>query len=142
MYRYLLLFSLSVICTSLSAQFGGGRGGGAPKIKGKISGVVIDTITNLPVSFATISMKKNGRKKIVNGTLTEEDGSFSFTDITPGKYDLEISFIGYTTKMVDSLVTSKKRPDNNLGTISITPTDYLLDEVKVTAKRALIENIK
>ncbi len=140
MNRYLLLFALIIMTTSLSAQFGGARGGGAPKIKGKISGIVIDSVTNQPVSFATISMKKNGRKKIINGTLTEEDGSFSFTDINPGKYDLEISFIGYSAKVIDSLVTTKKKPDNNVGTISMVPTDYLLDEVKVTAKRALIEN--
>ncbi len=140
MNRYLLFFALIIMTTSLSAQFGGGRGGGAPKIKGKISGVVIDSVTNQPVSFATISMKKNGRKKIVNGTLSDEDGSFSFVDINPGKYDLEISFIGYSAKIIDSLVTTKKKPDNNVGSIMIVPTDYLLDEVQVTAKRALIEN--
>lgn len=128
-----------LMCVSLSAQFGG-RGGGAPKIKGKISGVVVDSLTNLPVGFATISMKKAGRSKIVNGTLTEDDGSFSFTDVNPGNYDLEISFIGYSSKLLDSVQTTKKNPDKNVGSVLIVPTDYLLDEVQVTAKRALIEN--
>ncbi len=140
MHRYLLVVLTMLMFTSLSAQFGGGRGGGAPKIKGKISGMVIDSITNQPVGFATISMKKNGRKKIVNGTLSEDDGSFSFTDVNPGAYDLEISFIGYSLKVVDSIVTTKKSPDNNIGSVYLVPTDYLLDEVQVTAKRALIEN--
>ena len=141
MHRILLLFFFSFSSYMISAQFGpGGRGGGAPKITGKISGQVIDSTTNQPVSFATISMKRNKRKKIMNGALSEEDGSFSFTEVNPGKYDLEISFIGYAAKVLDSLVTSKKKPDLNIGTIYLVPENYLLDEVEVKAKRALIEN--
>ena len=134
----LTLVSLLFVCT-LSAQFGG-FGNQGPKIKGKISGVIIDTLSNAPVSFATISIKKTGRKKILNGTLSEDDGSFSIPDLGPGIYDLEISFIGYATKVIDSITTTKKKPDNNIGTIFIKSTDYLLDEVEVTAQRALIEN--
>lgn len=140
MYRTLLLLLIITMTHQLSAQFGQGGRGSAPKIKGKISGVVIDSTTNLPVSFATISMKKHGRTKIVNGTLSDEDGSFSFTDVNPGKYDLEVSFIGYTSTVLDSIVTSKKKPDYNVGSAYLVPVDYLLDEVEVTAKRALIEN--
>lgn len=139
MNKSLLILLTLLFTTSLSAQFGG-RGGGAPKIKGKITGMVIDSITNQPVGFATISMKKAGRTKLMNGALTEDDGSFSFTDVNPNTYDLEISFIGYTTKLVDSITTSKKKPDANIGKVYLVPTDYLLDEVQVTAKRALIEN--
>ncbi len=140
MYRTLIIFLILSMSQQLSAQFGPGGRGGAPKIVGKISGQVIDSTTNQPVSFATISMKRNKRNKIVNGTLSEEDGSFSFTDVNVGKYDIEVSFIGYTTKVIDSLVTTKKKPDFNIGTIYLVPVDYLLDEVEVTAKRALIEN--
>jgi len=128
-----LILILVSCCTVLSAQFGpGGRGGGGAKIVGKISGTVIDSTTNQPVSFATISMRKNGRSKIVNGTLSEDDGSFSFTDVKPGKYDLEISFIGYTAKILDSLVTTKKKLDLNVGTVYLLPENFVLDEVEVT----------
>jgi len=123
----------------LSAQFGRG-GGSAPKIKGKITGVVIDSLSNSSVGFATVSIKKQGRKKIINGSLSEENGKFEFVDVSPGTYQLEFSFLGYTTKVLDSVITTLKNPDKNLGKIPLVPTSYLLDEVEVTAKRSLIEN--
>ncbi len=122
-----------------SAQFGG-FGGGGPKIKGKISGTIIDSLTNLEVGFATISLKREGRDKIINGTLSDDSGKFEFTDITPGKYDIEISFLGYETKMIRGIETTKKKPDYNLETILLASTDILLDEVQITEKRALFEN--
>ena len=139
MLKNLLAFLTLLISLNANAQFGG-FGNSGPKIKGKISGVVMDTSTNQVVGFATISLRKAGRTKIINGTLSEDNGSFSFTDVNPGKYDLEISFIGYKEKVIASVETTKKKPDNNIGTIFLQPTDYLLDEVEVTAKRALIEN--
>ena len=139
MLRYLLTLIIVFSFGLSHAQFGG-FGNSKPKIKGKISGTVIDTLGNSPVAFTTISMRKAGRKKIINGTLSEDDGSFAFTDIAPGKYDLEFSFIGYTVKVVASVETTKKKPDANIGNVFLVPTDYLLDEVEVTAQRALIEN--
>ena len=140
MFKNLLALTFLVFSISLNAQFGGFGGNSGPKIKGKISGTVIDTSTNLPVGFATISLRKAGRTKIINGTLSEDNGTFSFTDINPGEYDLEISFIGYKEKIIASVETTKKKPDKNIGSVFLFPTDYLLDEVEVTAKRALIEN--
>ena len=139
MYRILLISLLSLLSISAGAQFGG-FGNSGPKIKGKISGVVVDTLTNEPVGFATISLRKSGRDKIINGTLSEDDGRFTFEDVAPGAYDIELSFIGYSTITIDSVSTTKKKPDLNVGKIFLRPTDYLLDEVEVTAQRALIEN--
>ncbi len=133
-FVFILLFSFS-----LSAQFPG-MGAKGPTIKGKITGEIIDTITNDPVEFATISMRKTGSDKIINGALSEKDGKFSFTDVAPGKYDLEISFLGYNVKVINDVETTGKSPDNNIGAIYLVPTDYLLDEVQVTAQRELFEN--
>ena len=94
MYRYLLYVILFFYSSGAYGQFGG-FGNSGPKIKGKISGSVIDTLTNQGVGFATISLRKAGRDKIINGTLSEEDGSFSFDDVAPGSYALEFSFIGW-----------------------------------------------
>lgn len=139
MYKSLLFLFVFLTSTMTYGQFGG-FGNSGPKIKGKISGMVIDSLTNAPVGFATISMRKAGRDKIVNGTLSEDDGKFTFEDIVPGVYDLEISFIGYGMITVDSVETTPKNPDNNIGTVFIYPANILLDEVEVTAQRALIEN--
>jgi len=131
------IFFILMLSFSAQAQFGGQ---GKSTIKGKISGVLIDSLTNQPVGFASISMRKAGKKKIRNGALSEDDGKFSFADVTPGKYDIEIDFLGYTTKVLTSVETTKKSPDNNLGTIYLVSTDYVLEGVEIKAKRELFEN--
>ena len=140
MKKYLLITLLSFSATILSAQFGGFGGGGGPKIKGKITGSIVDSLTGQSVGFATVSLRRAGKEKIINGTLSEDDGDFSFTEISPGKYDVEVSFLGYTTKTIGSIETTKKKPDYGIGTIQLGSTDYLLDEVQITEKRALFEN--
>ncbi len=133
------LFILLAISTELKAQFPGMAARG-PAIKGKITGSVMDSLTKQPVGFATISLRKEGSAKILNGALTEDNGKFSFTDIAPGKYDLEVSFLGYNVRLIEGVETTGKSPDKNVGNIFLVPTDYMLEEVQVTAKRELFEN--
>ena len=140
MKKLLLSFLFLVVSISLQAQFGGFGNQGGPKIKGKITGAVIDSLSQQPVGFATISLRRAGRDKIINGTLSEDNGKFSFANISPGKYDIEISFIGYDKKLRSNIETTKKNPDNNIGMLYMLPTDYLLQEVEVKEKRALFEH--
>ncbi len=140
MKKLILLLSFSLFSILLQAQFGGFGGGGGPKIKGKITGAVIDSVSGQAVSFATISLKRAGKEKIINGTLSEENGEFSFVDISPGKYDIEVSFLGYNVKLITGIETTKKKPDYKVPNVQLVSTDYLLDEVQITEKRALFEN--
>ena len=133
-----LLVSLSM--NQSFAQWGGFGGKKGPSIKGKITGSVIDSTSNVPVSYATISLKKAGSDKIINGTLSEDDGSFKFADIKDGKYDLEVSFLGYKAKQVKSVELTLKDPDYSIGNILLLPDNVILDEVQITEKRALFEN--
>ncbi len=139
MKKLLFFVALSLICDIAYSQFGG-FGGGGPKIKGKISGVILDSLAQEPVGFATISLKRNGKEKIINGALSDENGEFSFADIAPGKYDVEVSFLGYDVKLYQGIETTKKKPDYNDLKIELVSTDYILDEVQITEKRALFEN--
>jgi uncharacterized membrane protein len=60
--------------------------------KGKIEGVVLDNeVENEPLAFATITVKNTDFE-----TNSDLDGSFSF-NLKPGKYSLEIQFLGYET---------------------------------------------
>lgn len=66
--------------------------GGMPPI-GKITGSVLDSITNQAVEFATISLFRGD--KLVGGSISNEQGEFVLTELTPGHYRLQIGFIGY-----------------------------------------------
>jgi ferric enterobactin receptor len=130
-----MLFSTSI----LYAQFPGT--GAAPQtIVGKISGTIIDSLTQKPVDYATISLSRNGQTKSTNGALADEKGAFKMENIKPGKYRITISFIGYTPKIIEPIETTLSKPDLNLGNLILSPNAKMLNEVTVVGENAVIEN--
>lgn len=69
-----------------------------------ITGKIIDQDTNLPVPFAYVHLKEINR-----ASTTNSEGIFSFQNVPPGRYTMNIHRIGYTTLThiikVDSGVT-------------------------------------
>jgi len=126
--------------STLSAQWGGFGGKKGKTIKGTIKGMLVDSTTNQPVSYATLSLHKAGKEKIIDGILSEDDGSFKFSEVVNGKYDIKISFLGYDEKVLKSVEVTLKKPTKNLKNVVLASTGVVLDEVQVTEKRALIEN--
>ncbi|MFI5159189.1 MAG: TonB-dependent receptor domain-containing protein, partial [Sphingobacteriales bacterium] len=116
-------------------QFGGSS------ITGKIAGTIIDSATKKPVQYASVAIYLSSGKTPLNGTLTDENGSFKIFNIRPGSYRVTITFVGgYKTKTINPVVTSGAKPDANLGNIKIRPDNGDLGEVSITAKAPLIEN--
>ncbi len=139
--RIILLFIFSLSISISYGQFGNWGGGGSKsKIKGKITGQLLDSLTNEPIGFATVVLSKAGKTKEVNGLLTEDDGKFKMTDVSTGKYDLIISFLGYDEKKITDVELTGKSPDADLGIIQLVSKDYVLGEVEITEKRSLYES--
>lgn len=61
----------------------------------KISGRVLDNITNKPIEFAIVNIPELKR-----GVTTEMDGSFIIADLKKGTYMLHISEIGYASQNI------------------------------------------
>jgi len=139
--KNLLVLALLLIVQMSYAQFPGmgGYGNKASKLKGKITGTLIDSISNEEIGYATIVLKKAGKEKEINGILSEDDGQFKLDEVTVGSYDLYISFLGYEEKVLATVELTEKKPDKNLGEILLTPSNYLLDEIEITAEKSLIE---
>lgn len=139
--RHLLTIAFVLIGSSLTfAQFGGGRGGSAPSIVGKISGKVIDESTGDPVEYATVVLQLADFAKDVDGVISDEKGKFSLENIKPGTYNVVISFIGYEEKSIRDVTTTKKKPDLDLGEITLGVDNVLLDAVEITETGPLLEN--
>ncbi|MFI5222049.1 MAG: TonB-dependent receptor domain-containing protein [Bacteroidia bacterium] len=112
------------------------------KAKGKITGKIIDSITGKPVDYATISLAQggnDGKDKMVNGTTTDESGSFVLNDIAEGNYKLFIYFIGYQT-VVKSIVISKTNSTVSFKVIKLVSKQTQLKEVTISTQKSLIEN--
>ena len=102
-----------------------------------ISGVVIDSLTQKPVEFATVAILDLSNKPI-NGTVCDGDGKFLIPKIAKGNYFLVISFVGYTNKRVPVRVLDKGA-EVNAGTIILSPSVKMLHEVVVEGQKTLVE---
>ena len=80
MKRTLLLFLLVFISISVFAQ---------TALKGKVT----DPDTGEELPFATVQLFKEGT--FVNGTTTDFEGNYFFSNIDPGTYDIQADFTGY-----------------------------------------------
>lgn len=103
----------------------------------QITGKVIDASTNQALEYATVALYKKQDSVLVTGVITELDGSFKIPNIKAGRYYLEASFLGYTTKTISPVLLSKKGERLSLGAIQLTLGNQL-NEVVVQAERLAV----
>lgn len=135
-----LLILLAICCSVLSAKAQLGGVGGKSSITGRISGTLIDSISKQPLAYASVSIFRSEGKSPLNGVLTDEKGNFKIDGVHPGNYKIRITYVGYPERFVEGIVTSDTKPDNNMGTVVVAPSQKALKEVQVTGTAALIEN--
>lgn len=134
---FIFLFLLPALIVSAQFPMGGGKKG--PEITGTITGQIVDSLSGEYLGYSTVTLKKRGSTIVQDGVLADDNGYFKLSGVTNRKYDLYISFIGYTEKRVE-VETTLKNPDASLGTILLSPSDLLLDVVEIKEERVLVEN--
>ncbi len=78
-----------------------------------IKGTVIDKQAQFPLPGVSIIIIGSNPLK---GTTTDGDGKFKLNEITPGRYDLKISYMGYKEIVLPNvLVTSGKEVSIDVG---------------------------
>ena len=111
----------------------------AQNTKVVLSGIIKDGKTKAVLPYANVVLKTEKDSVLITGTITNEEGLFSLTDVKKGNYILVVSSIGYQTQGQKVLVGSLSA-FLDLGTIEIVETSKTLDEVTVTAKQDEISN--
>lgn len=91
-----------------------------------LSGIVKDAYTNEPVPFANIVVYNTPQ-----GTISDEQGQFSFENLTPGFLRLQVSFVGYELTITEEIQISAVR--SNYIEIALKPASTSLQEVKVVS---------
>lgn len=72
---------------------------------GTILGTVTDALTNEPILLATISIPGT-----TTGTTTDVEGNYVLTDLTPGLYTVQVSYIGYEDQSRQEIQVTSARP--------------------------------
>jgi len=135
---FALLFLL-ITAVSLKAQIGGVHAG-ANEARGKVTGLVTDSVTKQPVDYATISIFKQGSTSPFNGASADPKGNFTVNGIPPGDYKLTVDFLGYKRYTIAHVIISSAGKNVSLGTILLASLQTHLKEVNITASAPTIEN--
>ena len=116
---YFIFFFLCCFLNSFSQQ-------------GIIKGLVFDSLNAHPVQYAAIRLYNSSDSALVKGGMTNDKGSFSI-DVSPGKYRIDVSLLGYGT-VNHGFKTTSEKPDLDMGTIYLYEDALVLGEALVTAK--------
>ena len=90
---------------------------------GVVFGTVTDAKVGDPLPGATVQISSTGRSMTTN-----EQGEFRIDGVSPGTYELRVSFVGYTATTKDVVVTDSTGVEVN---VKLMPRASQLDEVVV-----------
>ncbi len=122
MKYYLLLFLLlSMESIHLSAQ------------KGRIEGMVVDKESRESIPFATIAVVDTDGDSPVTGTVSDNAGKFRLDELSWGRYQILISFIGYETDSTRFVEIGERARQVDLGTVELGISKVALQEVEIKA---------
>ena len=123
--RHFTLYLFLLLYVSLSAQD-----------NGSISGSIIDKGSDQPLAYASLVLK-NEVGTPLNGTITDSNGFFQFTELAAGTYLLEIEFIGYTRQQIPVKLELKQQV--TLPSIALSESAEVLEGVTLTAEKSTVE---
>lgn len=109
-------------------------------VKGKITGKVIDSETKLPIEMAIVSIYRIGETSAFYDLSTDRNGVFSIDNLLNGDYRITIDFISYQTLVLNSVIIKSTAIAVNLGNVLLVSSSNELDEVKIVAKTATLQN--
>jgi hypothetical protein len=88
-----------------------------------ISGVVIDKTTRAPIPYANVIIWNS-----MKGTTTDSTGNFKISNVLPGTYRLQATYIGYATSTTPEFLVINNK---SFETIELEETGATLKEVEV-----------
>lgn len=91
---------------------------------GVLKGTVVDVNTNEPLEFCNILIQPGDK-----GATTDFEGSFEFVDLSPGNYNVLVSYIGYTPSSVTEVLVTNASPA--VLKIELKPDASALQEIEV-----------
>ena len=104
-----------------------------------MQGLVLDSATNKPVEFATVSVFDIKDSTLITGGTTDLEGKFNVEGVEAKPYYLKISFIGF-----QDLYVAPIRPDMStfvcaFGTLKLSVKAGALNEVDIHGEKRLMQ---
>ena len=104
---------------------------------GVVSGKLVDSKNNDPLSFANVRLFRFN-DVLLEGTITDENGGFEFKDLALANGYILINYMGYEEKKVETTLNRNKKVEF-LGKIKVKKTSVKLEEVSINEDRPIYE---
>ncbi|WP_405246153.1 TonB-dependent receptor [Cellulophaga sp. Asnod2-G02] len=101
----------------------------AQELTQTIKGKIFDNETQEPIPFATVVIKNTNP---IIGTTTEDNGKFRLENVPIGRYDIEVSYLGYESTIISEVVVTSAK--EVVLKVTLTESPYALDEVIIRPK--------
>jgi len=101
---------------------------------GVLQGVVLDSASNKPIEYASISIVRVRDDEIITGGIADTDGYFKIQKIPLGRYSVLVEFIGYNKAVIEEVNIFPREGggiEQNLGDIKLTISSVQMAEVDV-----------
>ena len=87
-----------------------GRSGSRPLFS--VTGLVIDSLSNEPLSFAALSFISPQDDQLITGGICNDEGRFIIEQLPVGAYKLLVEYMGYVPKIIPEVIV---RPNKNVN---------------------------
>ncbi len=134
MCKNLLITSLLILfaLTSYAQRPGGKRG---PRPKATLTGTIVDSQTQTPLEFATITLFSQRDSSVAGGIISDGAGKFML-ETKAGRYFAKIEFIGYQPYAIEEIRLGRKNLNVDLGIIQLSGDAAVLDEIEVVGEKS------
>ena len=105
--------------------------------QGTLKGTITDSKTNEPLPFVNVVAKQNGQQ--VRGGQTDFDGVFTIKPLPVGKYDIEVSSVGYKKYVRNGIQVTAS--GFSIADIQLEPTATNLEEVVIIEEKVPVIEI-
>ncbi|MBL4605536.1 MAG: TonB-dependent receptor [Flavobacteriaceae bacterium] len=99
-----------------------------------ISGKIVDK-DNQSLAYANVILHTLDTKDTPKGTVTDDNGKYRFENIASGNYKLEISMLGFESKLIKELILDSNKTFN----FTLVEETQKLNEVVIKSKRPVIK---
>jgi len=108
------------------------------KVTSSIKGIVVEKSTGEPLESAVIRVFDSIDSCVVNGTLTDNTGSFIISDISDGLYSVKISYIGYSMAVANNVKIGSDNKEVNLGIVELDDKIETTQEINIISEAPIM----
>lgn len=105
-----------------------------------LSGKITDKTTGEGLHYVNIVLTTERDSTFITGSITNESGQYTLSNVPPGNYVLHTSYVGYSN-FRQSILVGKLSEFLNLGEIKLEETVNALQEVTISAKADAVSEV-